>query len=100
MNKIIIKVPTGVRFISDVPEIKTTYDNDLPPNAVIDKQVTGVGGSHIALCNEEPYIVAVHLIRMIENKVEQKDKYGHVFPVTGSTTSEQIEEYLNIGGNL
>lgn len=98
MNKIIIKVPTGVRFISDVPEIKTTYDNDLPPNAVIDKQVTGVGGSHIALCNEEPYIVAVHLIRMIENKVEQKDKYGHVFPVTGSTTSEQIEEYLNSGG--
>ena len=65
MNKITIKVPTGVRFISDVPEIKTTYNNDLPPNAVIDKQVTGVGGSHIALCNEEPYIVAVHLIRMM-----------------------------------
>ena len=98
MNKITIKVPTGVRFISDVPEIKTTYNNDLPPNAVIDKQVTGVGGSHIALCNEEPYIVAVHLIRMIENKVGQKDKYGHVCSVTGDTTREDIETYLKSGG--
>ena len=30
MNKITIKVPTGVRFISDVPEIKTTYNIEIP----------------------------------------------------------------------
>ena len=97
MNKITIKVPTGVRFISDVPEIKEVYNNDFPPNSVIDKQVTGVGGTHLALTNDSPYIVAIHLVRIITGKLEQ-DKYKHVFPVTGSTTSEEIEAYLASGG--
>ena len=29
MNKFIIKVPTGIRFISDVPEIKTAYNREI-----------------------------------------------------------------------
>ena len=43
MNQILIKAPSGIRYISDIEEIKTKYNNDLPPNAVIDKQLTGVG---------------------------------------------------------
>ena len=80
-NKIQINVPKEYIYLSDVPEIKTIYNNDLPHNAVIDKQLTGVGGTHIVLTNNEPYIVAVHMLRMISNKVEQ-DKYKHVFAVT------------------
>ena len=41
MNKITIQVPADIRFIKDVPEIQSVYNNDLPHNSVIDKQVTG-----------------------------------------------------------
>ena len=97
MSNITIKVKSGIKYISDVPEIKEVYNNDFPPNSVIDKQVTGVGGTHLALTNDSPYIVAIHLVRIITGKLEQ-DKYKHVFPVTGSTTSEEIEAYLASGG--
>ena len=92
-----INVPAEYLYISDVPEIKTTYNNDLPYNCIIDKQVTGVGGSHIALCNDEPYIVAVHMLRMIDNKVGQ-DKYKHVMKVSGDTKRTDVFEYLQAGG--
>ena len=92
MNQILIKAPKGCRFINDIPEIKTIYNNDLPPNAVIDKQVTGCGGTTLALTNEQPYIIAVHLIRMIENKAQQFGKT--VLSVTGSTKEDEILEYV------
>lgn len=92
-----IKVPSDYLYISDVPEIIKEFNNDLPHNAVIDKQVTGVGGSHIALCNNEPYVVAVHMLRMIDNKVNQ-DHYKHVMKVSGDTTREQVNQYLESGG--
>ena len=92
-----INVPSEYLYISDVPEIKTKYNNDLPYNCIIDKQVTGVGGSHIALCNEEPYIVAVHMLRMIDNKVGQ-DRYKHVMKVCGDTKRTDVFEYLQAGG--
>ena len=92
----IIKVTSGTRFISDIPEIKEIYNNDLPNNAVIDKQVTGVGGTHIVLTNDKPYVVAVHLIKMIESKIEQ-DKYKHIMKVDGNTTPQEIQNYLKDG---
>ena len=92
-----INVPSEYLYISDVPEIKNEFNNDLPHNAIIDKQVTGVGGSHIALCNDEPYIVAVHMLRMIDNKVNQ-DHYKHVMKVDGTTLRTDIDSYLSNGG--
>lgn len=93
----IIKVASGIRFMSDIPEIKNEYNNDLPHNAIIDKQVTGVGGSHIVLSNNQPYVIAVHLLKMIDNKVNQ-GKYKHVMSVDGETTLQEVEEYLKTGG--
>lgn len=93
----IIKVASGTRFMSDIPEIKEIYNNDLPHNAVIDKQVTGVGGSHIVLSNNQPYVVAVHLLKMIDNKINQ-DKYKHVMSVNGDTTFQEVDTYLKSGG--
>lgn len=46
-------------ILQSYTEIKTIYNNDLPPNAVIDKQVTGCGGTTLALTNLEPTIVAI-----------------------------------------
>ena len=49
------------------------------------------GGTTLVLTNDQPYIVAVHLIRMIENKCAQDP---NILGVTGKTTSEEIEAYL------
>ena len=97
MNIRTINVSSEHIYLSDVPEIKTAYNGDLPYNCIIDKQVTGVGGSHIALCNDEPYIIAVHMLRMIDNKVSQ-DKYKHVMKVCGDTKKTDVLEYLQAGG--
>lgn len=97
MKQTIIKVKSGTKFMTQIPEILIEYDNDLPRNAVIDKQVTGVGGTHIVLTNNHPYIVAVHLKRLIENKLGQ-EKYSHVLGVDGTTTLSDVQKYLASGG--
>lgn len=91
MNTITIKAPTGIKYISDIPEIQSKYNNDLPYNAVIDKQVTGCGGTTLVLTNDQPYIVAVHLKKMIVNKCKQ---HNNVLSVTGTTTTKEIFDYL------
>ena len=57
MKQTIITVPRNIKFMSDIQEISKNYDNDLPHNAIIDKQVTGVGGTTIALRNKENYVI-------------------------------------------
>lgn len=99
MNITTIDIPKNIEYLEHVPEVKTIYNGDLPHNAIIDKQLTGTGGTHLALTNSEPYIVAVHLVSTIKNKVEeQEDKYGHVLGVYGNITEEQIQKYVNNGG--
>jgi len=92
MNTITIKAPSTIKYISDIPTIKELYNNDLPDNSVIDKQVTGCGGTTLVLTNDQPYIVAVHLKKMIENKVSQ---HPNVLSVTGDTTASDILIYIN-----
>ena len=98
MNITTIKIPKGIEYISDIPEIKTTYNNDLPHNAVVSKQLTGTGGTSIALTNDQPYIIAVHLVEMIKCKVEQKERYPNVLGVYGSISVGEIQDYVKNGG--
>lgn len=89
----IINIPKDYTYLSDVPEFKDGF----PDNSIIDKQVTGCGGTHLALTNKEPYVIAVHAIRMIKGKIEQ-DKYKHVLEVTGETSINTIQNYIEEGG--
>ena len=98
MNISTITVPKGIEYISDIPEIISKYNNDLPHNAVISKQLTGTGGTSIALMNDEPYIIAVHLVEMIKCKVNQKDLYPNVLGVYEGVTRNDIVEYVANGG--
>lgn len=98
MNITTIKIPKGIEYISDIHEIKTIYNNDLPHNAVISKQLTGTGGTSIALTNDQPYIIAVHLVEMIKCKVEQKERYPNVLGVYGDVSLETIRSYIKNGG--
>lgn len=98
MNIQTINIPKGVEYISDIEEIKTTYNNDLPHNAIISKQLTGVGGTSIVLTNDEPYIIAVHLIEMIKCKVGQPERYPNILGVYGEISPQVIKDYVNKGG--
>ena len=98
MSHKIIKVPKGIEYISQVEEIKTIYNNDLPHNSVINKQLTGIGGTSLVLTNDQPYIIAVNLVEMIQCKVKQKDIYPNVLGVYGDITLAQIQEYVLSGG--
>lgn len=95
MNIKQILVPRGIEYLSDVLEVQKDYKNDLPHNSVISKQLTGVGGTSLVLTNDEPYVIAVHLIEMIKCKVAQ---HPEVFGVFGEVSKEQIQNYITSGG--
>lgn len=52
--------------------IQQVLDNnemtDLPDNVILNKITTGSGMTSVALVNEQPYVIAVPLKRLIENK--------------------------------
>ena len=98
MNITKLTIPKGIEYISDVKEIKEYYNNDLPPNCVISKQLTGVGGTSIVLTNDQPYIIAVHLIEMIICKVNQSELYPNVLGVYGNISKQEIANYVANGG--
>lgn len=93
MNIRTIIVPKNVQYLADVKEIKEEFGNDLPHNAVINKSLTGCGGTYTVLMNNEMYIIAVPTINLIENKISQ-EQYKHVLGVTGSTDYVEIMEYV------
>lgn len=93
-----ITVPKGIEYISNIPEFNELYNGDFPENTVINKQITGIGGSSLVLTNDVPYVIAVHLIDMIKCKVGQTDLYPNVLGVYGGVTTEDIKKYVANGG--
>ena len=100
MKTTLITVPKNIKFMSDVKDIQIIYNNDLPHNAIIDKQVTGVGGTTIALRNKENYVIAVQTIKLVKGKAGSENELGNnVFAFYGEVLDTQLREYLNNGGN-
>lgn len=83
-----IKVPFGTKYLSEIMD-------DLPHNSYIHKGLTGVGGTTLVLTNDQPYVIAVHSVALVNNKAEQ---HGNVLGVIGATTDEEIAEYVRQGG--
>lgn len=96
MKQTLITVPKNIKFMSDIQEISKNYDNDLPHNAIIDKQVTGVGGTTIALRNKENYVIAVQTIKLVKGKSESEEG---VFGFHGGVLDIDLRKYLMEGGN-
>ena len=63
MTIIKIPAPSEALYISD-------FMTELP-NGVLNKQQTGVGGTHLCITNDELYIIAVPTIELIVNKCSQ-----------------------------
>ena len=67
---------------------------DLPMNCLFDKGKTGCGGTTIALCNEQNYIILVPMVNLIKNKLAQagKDSY-EIFGVHAGVCYKEFSDY-------
>lgn len=71
---------------------------DLPHNAYIMKGMTGVGGTTIALDNDEKYVIACHTTALIKEKCNQPEYIGKVLPITSDTRDDDIIKFIVRGG--
>lgn len=83
----IIYAPGGTRYLAEKMK-------DLPMNCLFDKGKTGCGGTTIALCNEQNYIILVPMVNLIKNKLAQtgKDSY-EIFGVHAGVCYEEFADY-------
>ena len=82
--KTTINIPSNIRYLQE-------YLTDLPHNCIFDKGKTGAGGTSVALLNDEPYVIAVPFLSLIENKTAQ---HRSVLGVHGKTKDKEIKDYL------
>lgn len=87
-----INISKEAKYLSDVM-------NELPSNCLFNKGITGCGGTTIALTNNQPMVVCVPYISLVENKalqsIENRSLYRYeVFPVHGKVTELRLAEYL------
>lgn len=69
MKKITIKVPSGTKYLSD-------FKNEAGqrfklPNGILNKELTGCGGTTLALEDENKTIICSPRRKLIENKAAQ-----------------------------
>ena len=67
---------------------------ELPVNCLFNKTVTGCGGTELALRNDKHTIIAMPFISLVVNKTEKEAHRGKVLGVSGSTSNDEIEEYI------
>lgn len=84
-----IQVERGKRYLSDVNYFK---ENGLPKNVILDKARTGVGGTHVALTDVNPYVICVPYKAMIVNKCAS---HHNLFGVDGDTKKKDLYDYLD-----
>lgn len=61
-----IRIPQGVNYLSNFTQTL--------PKGILNKGICGCGGSHLALTNQENYIVVVPYVNLIVNKTLQLNK--------------------------
>jgi hypothetical protein len=83
----IINASSKAQYLSNVIE-------ELPKDCIFDKGKVGCGGTTLALTSKENYVIAVPFVSLIENKINQKDKYDNVLGVYEKTTKSEIKKYL------
>ena len=83
-DEIEIVAANGASYISD-------FMSDLPHNAYINKGATGCGGTTLVITNNEQYVIAVHSINTIKNKVNQ---HSNLCPVYSEISDDDINYYL------
>ena len=89
MKKITISIPSGFKYLS---EVKDEAGNKFQlPNGILNKEITGCGGTTLALEDENRTIICSPRIKLLENKAEQ---YKNSLLVIQGVNKEQIKQYL------
>lgn len=83
MKKELIKVPSDKRFLSDVMDL-------LPSNCLLDKGITGCGGTTVEINSQRNSIICVPNISLVLNK-----QSGDLFGIYGKTSPGNIRHYLD-----
>lgn len=89
MKKFIVKVPSGYRYLSEVKD-KAGRKFTLP-NGILNKELTGCGGTTLALEDENRTVICSPRIRLLENKAEQ---YKNSLLVIQGVSEQQIRDYI------
>ena len=82
----VITIPKQYKYMSEV-------FNTLPDNSFLCKSVAGVGGTSLAITNNENYVIAVGSVELIINKSEQHD---NLIPVYGEVKVADLENMITI----
>lgn len=91
ISKNILKIPSGIHYLSDY----VTEDGEKfkLPNGILNKELTGCGGTTLALEDDSKTIICSPRIKLLENK---KAQYPDTLLVKGGVSSTSIYNYLSI----
>lgn len=89
MKKFVINVPSGTKFLSD-------FRNEAGqrfrlPNGILNKELTGCGGTTLALEDENKTVICSPRTKLLENKVAQ---YPRSLLVVQGVSDRQIKDYI------
>lgn len=89
MEKLIINVPSGTKFLSD-------FRNEAGqkfrlPNGILNKELTGCGGTTLALEDEFKTVICSPRTKLLENKAAQ---YPNSLLVVQGVSDKQIKDYI------
>lgn len=89
MKKFIIKVPSGTKYLSD-------FRNEAGqrfrlPNGILNKELTGCGGTTLALEDENKTVICSPRTKLLENKAAQ---YPDSLLVVQGVSEKQIRDYI------
>ena len=80
----IVTIPKEYKFMSQI-------FTSLPKDSFLCKSVAGVGGTTLAIDNDEHYVIAVGSVELIKNKCDQKD---HLIGVHGEVSLHLLVESI------
>ena len=89
MKKITINVPSGTKYLSRFKDESGRRFS--LPNGVLNKELTGCGGTTLALEDENKTIICSPRRKLIENKAAQ---YRNSLLVIEGVSAKQIAEYI------
>lgn len=80
-----VSIDRSIRFLSD-------YYEFLPSKCLLNKGLTGVGGTHVELTSNRNSIILVPTINLVINKTENKE---NIIGVHGDTSIDDIRKYVS-----
>lgn len=91
MEKQVIHIPSGNRYLSNLKDENGNKIDFQLPDGILNKQLTGCGGTTLALESEEKTIICSPRKKLLENKHLQ---YPNTLLVKGGIFGNEIKEYL------